>query len=265
MLLSAFAFEVAGWLALAGLCFFGSWLLAVAAIYRSKVFEGFSKGSTAFGTSLSAVVLGVVFFTCYRVVLPAPFILRHKGAVVLSDFPQPLLYEYGNKTAAPIGLAINIEVINNQSIKTKIIQYFAEIQTPDGHWHRALSLPMSPPHTIYFLNLRRTDMAIKCGFGPAIFDAIADNKTLDPGEPLEGWAFFEWPVELRHTTVLVRKVKLSVKNAQDESTETIFDGNNLPPVEPGASLIDNGGVFCDGTPPRDQIDLSSWTIRPLRD
>jgi hypothetical protein len=226
------------------------------------------------GISVVVIVLGIgLFFLSFLLIRrptpqPSPlqpvFILRHKGAAVFSDFPQPLLYEYGDNALAPVGLAVNIEVINNKPVKTKITQYLADIQTRDGRWYRALSLPMSPLHTIYFLNLRRIDLGMKCHFEPAIFDRIADNKTLDPGEPLEGWAFFEWPAELRRTTVLVQKVRLSVKNAQGESTETTFDSNNQSPVEPGASSVDDGGLFCSGTP-GEKIDLSNREIRPFRD
>jgi hypothetical protein len=192
------------------------------------------------------------------------FLIRHQGAVAFPDFPQPLLYEYGgNDDLAPVGLAINVEVTNNRSTKTKIAQYAADIQT-DGRWYRILSLPMSPSHTVYFLNLRDIRRAMRCKFEPAIFDSIADNKALDPGEPLEGWMFFEWPAELRRTSVLIDKVRIKVRNSQNETAEAVFDNHAPPSEEAGASLFDNGGTFCRGTR-NEIIDLSNRTIRPLRD
>ena len=182
--------------------------------------------------------------------------------MLFSDFPQPLLYEYGNNSLAPIGFALNIEVVNNQSTKTKVTEYYADVETAEGRWHRVLSLPMSPAHTIYFLNQRKMELGMRCNFEPGVFDNIAENRTLDAGQPLQGWMFFEWPLALRGTTVSPKKVRITVKNAQGESTESILDENRTP--EPGASSFDNGGVFCSGLP-GEKIDLTGRNIRPLRD
>jgi len=263
-----------------------AWLMISVSIYKHRFFERRSRRAQILGNVFACSSVAIILVVAWLRLIPShqspeppplpdpsptvtqqwppAFILRHKGAVVFADFPQPLMYEYGDNILAPIGLALNIEVVNNKPGKTKIIQYVADIQTPDGHWHRALSLPMSPLHTIYFLNQRRIDLGMKCEFEPAIFDVIADNKILEFGEPLEGWMFFEWPAELRNVTATVQKLRLTVKNAQNQSTESTFDSDALSPPEQGASLINSGGVFCSGVP-RQRIDLSSRTIKPYRD
>jgi hypothetical protein len=194
------------------------------------------------------------------------FLIHHKGAVAFGDYPQPFLYEYGVPTAllAPIGLAVNVEIINNRPTKTKVKSYVADIQTPDGKWHRILSLPMSPPRTIYYLNRRDITRGMKCEFDPANFDAIAVSTTLDLGQPLEGWMFFEYPAELRRSTVFVKTLKLSITNIQNEIAEAVFDQDKAPKPQLGESAIDSNAVWCHGKPGQ-RIDLSSVPIKPLWD
>ena len=228
-------------------------------------------GIVTFITAIaSGVVLTEISWSEQQQTKPKPekkedvFLIHQKGSVSFGDYPMPFLYEYGtDDSLAPIGLALNVEVINNRPSKTKVAQYVADISTTDGSWHRILSLPMSPPHVIYFLNLRDITRGMKCKFDPAIFDVVADNRTLDLGEPLEGVMFFEWPSELRAKTVMFNKLKLTVKNAQGETAEATF-GGDTPQVEVGASSFDDGLTFCRGVPGQ-RIDLSSRTIRPFRD
>ncbi|HBB86656.1 MAG TPA: hypothetical protein DC047_03465 [Blastocatellia bacterium] len=287
---AAIGFELSGAAWLAAFCFFVSWAIWALGIYFSTWWEKQPRLAAA-----TAVLIGVgsgLFWWSYRpvsqtsaeqiaeevwkkappILTSSPtvsqtspiFHLRHQGAFVLATFPQPLLYKYNAGQAtffAPIGLALNLQVTNNKSIKTKIVEYAADIQTPDG-WFRVLSMPMVPSHDIYFLNDYDIRHGFKTnGFRP-IFDSAVLNKTLDPGEPVEGWMFFEWPLELRHKTIVVSKIKITIKNSLEETTETVFDNDAAPP-DRGVSQLDQGGGLGRGEA-EPEIDLSNVTIKPLR-
>jgi len=222
---------------------------------------------------VSAVIGGSVAWLvdrAYKNSLPPPtpaFRLRHEGLFVFPDFPQPLLYRYGTPPSvflAPIGLAFHIEVINNRPTKTKVTQYFADIQTSEGKWFRVLNLSMSSPHEVYFLNGRDIRRGFRCTFEPpTFFDSIAVSKVLDAGEPLRGWMFFEWPRELREArNVSIQKVKLTIKNAHDETAQETFDLTSKSAGEQGASMLGGGG-FGRGAD-AEEVDLSSVPIRPVR-
>ena len=79
---------------------------------------------------IAAVLIGLWLLLRPSVSIPAPQIqptldtakpatvdtltLRHKGAVVFADFPQPFLYEYGAPISflAPVGIALHFAYYN---------------------------------------------------------------------------------------------------------------------------------------------------------
>lgn len=208
---------------------------------------------------------------------PSPFIIRERTSVLLPGFPQPLLYVYSSsdfvvgepteKFIAPVGLAINLEVINGKNAPAKIQSYVADLEMGDGSWERVFSLPTQAPHRLYFDVGFDFKKCVELDFTPHLFDVVAGERTLLPGESLNGWVFFEWSREVREKRGF-RRVRIRVENLQNESAEAVFDFSGNPAQETGrdgrgVSLL-NAGAFrakYSGKPPE---YLSRLPIRPFR-
>lgn len=160
------------------------------------------------------------------------FSIRQNYFVFFPVFPQPLLYVYeessftsdqaGERFIAPVGLALNIEVTNRKSTPTGIRAYAADLQMEDGTWSRIYSLPTDLEHTFYFDDGRNFEKCYRLEFEPNLLDATARSKVLALGEAITGWVFFEWSPELRENRK-IRKLKLSIENAQGEVSFVVFD------------------------------------------
>ena len=188
--------------------------------------------------------------------------------MMLPAYPQPLLYDYrhsysltgspSERAVAPIGLALNLEVINNRPTATKVRSYFAELETGVNEWTRLGRLPMAEPRGIYLAE-GRPGRYVNLDFRPGYFDAVAREKTLPPGGSLAGWVFFEWPPELRGDRRL-RNFRVRVENSQGETEEAVF---NLPARGgggQGAEPLDAGGFGAAGP---GRTDLTGVPIRPF--
>lgn len=199
------------------------------------------------------------------------FDIKKLNLIMFPVYPQPLLYVYtyspyvtglpSERVIAPIGLAINLEVVNDGPTATKIESYAAELDTEPNEWTRINRLPMTKPHDIYFADGNSLKSCVKFEFKPNIFDVVALQKTLLPGDSLDGWIFFEWPIEL-HANKKLHNIRIRVQNSQGESEEAIFnvlsDDNN----ERGVSLINEGSFGAKGLKAKRE-DLSSLPIRPF--
>jgi hypothetical protein len=197
------------------------------------------------------------------------FQIRHHGFVMFPVFPQPLLYTYSfssylfssspDKFIAPVGLAVNVEVLNTRPTTTKVQSYEAELETDINQWTPIKRLPMTEPHDIFFVEGDSLKSCVKLDFKPHIFDMVASQKNLSPGESLDGWMFFEWPPEL-HENKKLCNVKVRLKNSQGEMVETVI--NVLSNDEPGESSL-NEGSFGPTDSKTKTVDLSSLLIRPF--
>ena len=95
-----------------------------------------------------------------------------------------------------------------------------------------------------------------------MIDVAATDKVLESGESLEGWVFFEWPSELRRSGVSTLKLRLTVKNVQNETAEAVLNMEKTE-QEPGVSLYGGGGIGRGMDTPEE--DLSKYPVRPYRD
>jgi hypothetical protein len=190
-------------------------------------------------------------------------LIRNSGSFFFATYPQPFMYELGDDSLVPIALDLAIAITNNRGTATRITEYTAEIQTRDGAWHRLISLPMSPPRTIFFLNRFDIRRGMICQLVPPAFDAVADRREIGVGETIEGQMFFELPAELRYETVSYGKLKVTTTNIQGEMSVAVFD-NPGTPSSTGAGQINGGFTWCPGEP-NQAIDLSRKLIRPLRE
>ncbi|HKO42185.1 MAG TPA: hypothetical protein VJU84_02765 [Pyrinomonadaceae bacterium] len=217
------------------------------------------------GLVLLAIDLASVWYTTKETVKTPPpvTLIKHTGSFFFATYPQPFMYELGDDSLVPIALDLAVAITNNRGTATRIIEYAAEIQTRDGTWHRLISLPMSPPRTILFLNRFDIRRGMKCQLEPPAFDAVADRREIGVGETIEGQMFFELPRHLRYETVSYGKLKVSATNIQGERSEAIFDNPPAPSVT-GASQINGGFTWCPGEP-NQAIDLSRKLIRPLQE
>jgi hypothetical protein len=200
------------------------------------------------------------------------FTIKAINYIMLPVYPQPLLYVYRyspfltgsppERAIAPIGLAINLEVVNDRPTATKVQSYVVELETGTNEWTRINRLPTIEPHDIYFADGGSFKSCVKFEFKPYLFDVVALQKTLLPGDSLDGWMFFEWPVEL-HANNKLRNARISVQDSQGETEEAIInilsDENNN---ERGVSLI-NEGSFGVKEPEAKKEDLSSLPTRPF--
>lgn len=200
------------------------------------------------------------------------FTIRELNSIMLPVYPQPLLYVYNHsfyltggpseRFIAPIGFAVNIEVVNNRPTPTKIHSYAAELETGVNSWTPLNRLPTIEPNDIYFDESGDLKRCVKFDFKHDLFDKVARQKTLLSGDTLDGWMFFEWPVEL-HSNKTLHNVRIRLQNSQGEIEETVInilsDNNNS---ERGMSLINTGG-FGVKDPRAQKEDLSSLLLRPF--
>ena len=200
---------------------------------------------------------------------PSAFTVRLLNSVMIPVYPQPLIYVYSyseditgtssDRVIAPIGLAINIEVVNNRSVSTKVRRYADDLETGADTWTRIVTLPTTEPHDIYWVTGPNHKSCVKFDFKPNLFDVAALQRTLSPGESLDGWMFFEWPPEFRNNNRL-RNVRIRLENSKGEVTEALFNDDKNEPNQ-GMDLI-NKGVF-GATGQKSKVeDLSSLPLRP---
>jgi hypothetical protein len=133
------------------------------------------------------------------------------------------------KLIAPIGLAIFLDIINNMATSTKLTSYTVDLDIK-GEWTRIYSLPILNPLDIFWANPDRKN-CVRFDFRHNAFDVLAQEKTLQPGEALEGWMFFEWPTELRGALPSYSRIRLQIEGAQGRKDIYILESNNTQ--EPG--------------------------------
>lgn len=204
---------------------------------------------------------------------PAPsevFTIRKLNFIMLPTYPQPLLYAYSRASfisdapaeryVAPVGLALNVEVVNDRATATKVQSYSVELEDDAGGWTRINRLPMTEPRNVYFAEGDGLKECFKFDFKSNIFDVVARQKNLAPGESIDGWMFFEWPPELRENSRL-RNIRVRMENSQGETEEAVFkilrddDEAEGDPIDSGAFGVKDQHIRAK--------DLSGLSVRPF--
>ena len=201
--------------------------------------------------------------TARRVQAPSepenPFHVRYHTALV-ANYPGPLVYLYDSKLGkrlAPVGYAVVLEVLNNRATATKIHGYVVDIAV-GNEWVRLPNLQALNPNEFFWIDNGNLKTCTRLDFTQTSFDMQARDRTLQPGESVRGWMFFEWPPELRSSEApRFRQLRIQLENAQGERQATVV--NTDQPQESGTSLLGGGAVYM---PPQQKTDLSNVPILP---
>lgn len=191
-----------------------------------------------------------------------PLSIRYHTSLLLK-FPGPLVFVYKSgfgDLIAPIGYAVNIEVINNKNIATKIYSYYLDAGI-GSEWVRLPNLNLMNPLDVFWVNHSDLRNCSRLDFRQNGFDIRARNNSISPGESIKGWMFFEWPLELRNDTPNINKIRITIENIQGEKVTTILETSNIQ--DPGISSLSGGELVV--LPKSENADLSRLKILPFID
>jgi hypothetical protein len=162
----------------------------------------------------------------------APFFVRNHAAL-LFGFPGRLLYRYTSAVGdrlAPVGIAAVIEATNKRASAAKVYSYTVDALV-DDRWVRLPNLQALNLNEFFWVNDGDLSNSNRVDFSANSFDAAARMTTLAAGESVKGWIFLEWPRELRVTTPIKPRLRISIENNHGEKHTTVLD--NSPPVDDG--------------------------------
>jgi len=184
---------------------------------------------------------------------------RYNTSLILK-YPGPIIYVYNSKLGdliAPIGYALNVEVINNRPSSTKISSYFLDIGV-GGQWVRLPNLSILNPMDVFWVNNSDLRNCTRLDFRANGFDQLARYKSISTGESIKGWMFFEWPAELRGHIPVFNKIRLYIENIQGDKEYFVLDTSNIQ--DAGISSLGGGEIVV--RPKSENVDMSGLKIMP---
>jgi hypothetical protein len=138
-------------------------------------------------------------------------------------YPSPLVFvdEYAREVS-PIGLAIDVEIVNKRSTTTKIQAHVLDVYI-DGSWIRLHTFSVANPLSLYMVTKPNLSKAKRLDFRQNALDVLAQNTFLEPGQSLRGWLFYQWPEALRTPAPTFDRMKLTIWNSHGENQSIILE------------------------------------------
>lgn len=192
----------------------------------------------------------------------SPLSVRYHTSLLLK-YPGPLVYVYKSglgELIAPIGYAVNVEVINNKPIPTKISSYFLDAGI-GSEWVRLSNLNIMNPFDVFWVNHSDIRNCSRLDFRQNGFDIKARDNSIPAGGSIKGWMFFEWPPELRTDIPKINKIRINIENIQGEKVSSVLETSNIQ--DPGVSSLGGGELVV--LPKSENADLSRLKIMPFID
>lgn len=97
----------------------------------------------------------------------------------------------GSIAMSPVNVALYLQITNTQSLPNTITGYSLEALSEDGQWVKLVRLPTA--WTTPFALLDGQTLGSPLRDDTHLIDRMVLNKNIQPGEPVAGWAFFEYP------------------------------------------------------------------------
>ncbi|MBI2361283.1 MAG: hypothetical protein HYV04_20650 [Deltaproteobacteria bacterium] len=209
--------------------------------------------------ALLAVVLLIRNDLLRRGIQQEPFFVRIHTAMTFG-YPGLLVYRYKSKFGdllAPVGFAVVVEVTNKLSSAARIVDYFVDMKV-DDRWVRLPNLQALNGTEFFWINNGNFQTATRLDFRENGLDAQARLLTLQPGESVKGWMFFEWPPELREKAPLTGGLRITLENSHGQRQTLLL--SSPKPQEPGGSSLAGGEWHVM---PKDYAaDLSGLRVLP---
>ena len=222
-----------------GYCFFAAIIIAIINVVFMVRNDSIRSTSQGYSSSLS---------------------IRYHTSLLLK-YPGPLVYVYKSglgELIAPIGYAVNVEVINNRPTPTKISSYLLDAGI-GSEWVRLPNLNVMNPFDVFWVNHSDLRNCSRLDFRQNGFDIKARGNSIASGESIKGWMFFEWPLELRTDLPRINKIRINIENIQGEKVSSILETSNIQ--DSGVSSL--GGAELVVMPKSENEDLSRLKIVPF--
>jgi len=178
-------------------------------------------------------------------------------------YPGWLVYRYTSKLGellAPVGIAIVIEVTNKRSTAVRVVDYFLDVDV-NTRWIRLPNLQALNGTDFFWANNGNLKNSTRLDFSENGFDAQARRITLQPGESVKGWTFFEWPQELREKTPRTGRFRITLEDSHGQRQTSIL--SEPKPGETGGSALVGGEWRV--MPKEYAADLSALRILSRKD
>jgi len=124
---------------------------------------------------------------------PAAFSVVARTTCTWWPREHPSMWLEGNGVIYPVNTFIFIQVTSLNPGHCMIDSYWIENKTV-GRWNKVHSIDVRGG-TLMFAPFGNLQKANKDDFGNQVFDSIAENKSIDFGETVQGWIFLEMPKE----------------------------------------------------------------------
>src|SRR5207253_3748087 len=112
------------------------------------------------------------------------FFVKLLGTMTMEGRSSRFLYVTGEAPTffaySPIGLALDIEVINNKPTLSKLRSYTVDVRNKGGNWIRVYSLPMASNRSVYYVENDKLKTGVKFDIGSNSLD-IAAESDMQPG------------------------------------------------------------------------------------
>jgi len=119
---------------------------------------------------------------------------------------QPFVYLNGEKLAK-LDICLVVKVTNNQDKISEITDYEIELFS-EGIWETVLPISFLNKNNTYFISNQNYKAATKMEFDLEIFDFVARNKQIKPGETIVGIV----PLQIEKNLPKIEKVKFIIKD-----------------------------------------------------
>jgi hypothetical protein len=179
------------------------------------------------------------------------------SSMIQAGYPGRLFFVNERaREVSPIGLAIDVEVVNNRSTMTKIQAHVLDVYI-NGSWKRLHTFTVTDPLSLYWATGQDLSKAKREDFRQNALDVLARNTSLEPGQSLRGWLFYQWPEALRTPSPgpAFDRMRLTIWNSHGENQSFILKRLEAE----GLSAFGRGGTIPIG----EERDLSGFKLVPL--
>jgi hypothetical protein len=155
-----------------------------------------------------------------------------------------------------------VEVVNLKPLMANVNSYMLDIDV-NAQWKRLYHLSAIGPLSLYFALDDGYKECVRIHNEKNAFDIRASAKGIQPGEKLEGWMYFEWPLELRKAVPRIGRLQMHLESSTGEKESHIINFGQQSQTKAGEGSL--GNTFLEVEGKKKTYNLSRLKIVPRMD